>query len=183
MQIVYFCLMKKLLILSFIISISIGCKKLNKLTQFNLDYESSFTVPSSTGISVPFIMVSPDMETNSSSTFESNDTRKDLIEVIELRKLRIEIDSPPSQTFNFLKSINIYINADGLDEIKLAFKTNIQNTNSKSLDLDVSHCDFQEYIKKDKFTLRVQTVTDEFLSQDVDFTAYSQFFVDAKLIK
>lgn len=56
-----------------------GCKKANKLTQFTIEYDESVTIQSSTGITLPFDVLTADMETNSTSKFESNDTRKDKI--------------------------------------------------------------------------------------------------------
>lgn len=133
-------------------------------------------------MSVPFVVITPDVETNSEATFAVNDTRKDKIQEIQLTSLNIQITNPQSQDFNFLKEVEIFINADGLSEILLASKYNLQNTNTQYLELDVSENDFQEYIKKEEFTLRVRTVTDEALLNDVDIEINSDFWVNAKLI-
>jgi hypothetical protein len=61
-----------------------SCKKLNKLTQFDIVYDTDFTIPSSTGINLPTNIITPDFATNSESTLSINDTRKDLIERIIL---------------------------------------------------------------------------------------------------
>lgn len=166
----------------FILAVSVlGCSKLDELTKFNMDYDTQVTIPSSTGISLPFDVLTPDTETNSESTFESNDTRKDLIEEIKLTALQLDITSPGDADFSFLESIEVYISAEGLDEIKIASKVEVPETGS-TLDLEVSDTDLKEYIKKDSYSLRLNTVTDEAMSQDHEIDVKSTFFVDAKIL-
>ena len=159
-----------------------GCKKIDSLTQFDMEYDVTLDIPSSTGVNLPFNIVSPDIESNSEATFEVNDTRKDLIERIYLEKLTLTVTSPPGEDFSFLKSISIYISADGLDEVVIAGKDIPDNAGS-SIDLEVSAEDIKEYLKQDKFTLRVNTVTDEIITSDYTVNAHCVFFVDAKLLK
>ena len=132
------------------LSVLSGCKKAKEFTQFNIEYDESVIIQSSAGINLPFDVLTPDMETNSSSKFESNDTRKDKIEEIKLTKLNLTLTSPSSGDFTFLKSIDVYISADGLDEIKLAWIDNVPETVGKFLELSVSDIDFKEYIKRKK---------------------------------
>ena len=115
----------------------LGCKKIDKLTQFNIEFNNTATIPSSTGINLPFNVLTPDVETNSSSTFSSNDTRKDLIEEILLKELRLTINTPNGEDFSFLKSISIYINANGLSEAKIAYNDNVSQNVGSTLALTV----------------------------------------------
>lgn len=158
-----------------------NCSKLDELTKFDMDYDTQVTIPSTTGINLPFDVLTPDTETNSESTFESNDTRKDLIEEIKLTKLQLVISSPSDADFSFLESIDIFISADGLEELKIASKVEVPETVS-ALDLEVSDADLKEYIKKDSYSLRLNTVTDEAMSQDHQVDVKSTFFVDAKIL-
>jgi hypothetical protein len=161
---------------------SLGCQKIDQLTQFNMEYDETIVVPSSTGINLPFNILAPDVETNSASTFAVNDTRKDLIESILLTQLKLTLTSPPNEDFSFLESVEIYISAEGLNEIRIAWQDNIQSNSSNNLDLIVGNEDLKEFIKKDKFALRVKTVTDEVLSSDHEIDLHSVFFVDAKIL-
>lgn len=158
-----------------------NCSKIDELTKFNMDYDMQVTIPSSAGINLPFDVLTPDTETNSESTFESNDTRKDLIEEIKLTKLQLEITSPTDSDFSFLESIEVFISAEGVQEILIASKVEVPETGS-TLDLDVSDADLKEYIKKDNYSLRLNTVTDEAMSQDHQINVKSSFFVDAKIL-
>jgi len=171
---------KQILVLGIILSI-FGCKIIDKLTQFDIEFNETVVIPSSTGINLPFNILTPDIETNSESTFELNDTRKDLVEEIILTTLDLTITSPSNADFNFLKSINVYISAEGLDEIKIAWKDHVPS-DVKVLDLDVTDADLKEYIKADKFSLRLNTETDELLASDLHIDVHSVFFVDAKIL-
>lgn len=169
-----------ILILTVLFAIS-SCDKVDELTKFDIEYNSKVVIPASTGIDLPFNVFTPDMETNSESKFEINDTRKDLIEEIKLTELQLVITSPTDADFSFLNSIEVYISAEGLDEIKIAEKEVEENVGS-TLDVEVFDIDLKEYIKKDEFNLRLNTVTDEVINTDHEIDVNSTFFVDAKIL-
>ncbi len=173
---------KQILIFGCVILTILGCKKIDKLTQFNIKYNETIVIPSSTGINLPFNILTPDVETNSESTFALNDTRKDLVEEIKLTTLELTITSPSNGDFSFLKSISVFISADGLSETKIAWKDNIPAGIGTVLNLDLTNIDLKEYIKKDTFALRLNTVTDELLTSDYHINVHSVFFVDAKIL-
>lgn len=158
-----------------------SCKK--KLTQFYIDFNSPATIPATIPINSPFTIYTPEEETNSEFEFQSNDTRKDRIREILLKDMEISITSPDGTTFSFLKELELFINTDGLTERKIAFKENINEDVGSKIICDVLDVDLQEYIKADNFTLRLRTVTNEVITEDIDVDIYSNFLVDAKLIK
>lgn len=171
---------KQILVLGLILSV-FGCKKVDKLTQFDMEFNETVVVESSIGINLPFNILTPDIVTNSESTFEVNDTRKDLVEKIVLTTLSLTVTSPSNTDFSFLNSINVYISADGLNEVKIAWKANIPSGVS-TITLDVTGVDLKEYIKKDKFYLRLNKETDEILTSDHHIDIDAVFFVDAKIL-
>lgn len=146
-----------------------------------MDYNESVVVPASTGINLPITLITPKIESNSSSKFAANDTRKDLVEEIKLQSMVLDLTSPNDEDFSFLESIEIFLSAEGLNEIKIAWKTNITST-SNQLNLQTSDKDLKAYLKKDEFTLKVTTVTDEALSRDHHIDINSVFWVDAKVL-
>ena len=168
-------------LISIVIGLS-GCKKVAKLTQFEMQFDETTTVPKSSGINLPFNILTPDMETNSEATFTIHNTRKDLIEKILLKKLNISIETPNGEDFSFLKSIGVYLSAEGIPESKIAWKDDVQSNVGSSISLDLGADDLKEYIKKDKFSLRLNTVTDELLTSDYKIKVHSAFVVDAKIL-
>jgi hypothetical protein len=172
--------MKKLLLPLFALLIATSC---NRLTQFNMEYDQSVVIPSSTGISLPLNLVTPDIESNAESTFEVHDTRKDHIEQIKLTDLSLTITSPAGGTFSFLESCAIYISANGLSEVQIASLNPVPSTAGATITLETTLVDLQEYIKQDQFKMRVNTVTDELLTSDYHIDIHTNFFVDAKIVK
>ncbi len=170
------------LALSVLALFAAGCKKIDKLTQFDLEYNSTIIVAKSTGINLPFNVFTPDMETRSESQFAVNDTRKDLVEKILLTRLRLSLTSPNDSDLDFLKSIEIFIDADGLDERLIAWKNDIPMNVGKVIELDLGGTDLKEYIKKDEFNLRCNTVTRKVLTRDHELNVNSVFFFDAKVL-
>lgn len=177
------CMKNLIIVLGLILVVSINsCKEVDKLTHFNMDYNSSVTIPSTIGINLPFDIYSPDIKTNSTETFEVNNTNKDLVEEAQLTDLSMTITSPTGNDFSFLKSIEIYLSADGLDEIKVAWNDQINGENKNTISLETSSENLEEYIKKDEIKLKVTTVTDEVILRDYDIDINSNFYIDAKIL-
>ena len=161
---------------------STGCKKINDALTFQVGYTSKLTFSPSSVINLPFDLFTPDITTNSETEFSSRNTNKDLIDNITLKELKLTITSPSDQRFDFLSSIEVYIQASGLGELKIAERTNIADNIGNVLSLTVAGNDISPYIKKDKFTLRVKTVTDKTVSRQINVDIFTQFDVKAKLL-
>jgi hypothetical protein len=174
--------MKKLgLFVTALVILGFASCDLNQYTEFEMDFTTSVTVPASSGITLPFDLFTPETTTNAETTFGNNDTNKELIQEIIMKQMTMDITAPGDRDFDFLKEIRIYINADGLSELEIASKTDIP-ADVDMITLDVNSNDIKEYIKKDKFQLRVKTVTDEVLSNDVNIDVYTKFAVDAEVL-
>jgi len=159
---------------------SAGCKK--KLTQFYIDYDSEAVLPATFVTALPFAVHTPATETNSSYEFENHDTRKDKIKSIHLKNLVISIQSPANTDFGFLSSIEVFIQSPHHDERKIAFKSDVADNAGTSLTCDLTDIDLQSFVKDDSFQIRLRTVTDETIPEDIHLNIYTNFLVDAKLI-
>ena len=67
-------------------------------------------------------------------------------------------------------------------EIKKRKEEEVPEDAGNVITLDTSDTDLKEYIKKDEFSLRLNTVTDELISTDHELEVNSTFFVDAKIL-
>jgi hypothetical protein len=175
-------MLKKYISLICLLTLFMGCDKLDELTKFDMEYSQRAVIPSSTGMDLPFDVFTPEMETNSESKFAVNDTRKDLIEEITLTELEMVMISPDTADFSFLNSIEVYISAEDLEEIQIAYLEEVPEDAGSVLTLITSDADLKEYIKKDEFSLRLNTVTDELMSTDHELEVNSTFYVDAKIL-
>lgn len=76
-------------ILFLFIFIFYGCKLIDELTHFDIEYNFTFTLPAFGGINLDNLNIeSPDVVNDTESTFEINDTRKDLVERATLKKIQ-----------------------------------------------------------------------------------------------
>lgn len=174
-------MMKKLLLLPLLLFAFTSCEKARELTQFTIETNSEVTIPAASGVNLPINLFTPDVETNSSSTFENNNTRADLIEEIRLDECTLSIVNPASANFDFLKTIRIYIEAEDLPEVLVAEREDLANGQGQSIDLNVTGVDLTEYLRKSTYDLRVQVITDEIPNSDIDINVKSLFFVDARV--
>jgi hypothetical protein len=174
--------MKNTLLLLFgIVFLLNSCKTIDKLTQFNMEFDQEATIDATIPIPIGLLNIpTPKITTNSESKFASEDTNKDLVEQAILKKLSIEVISPKGGTFSFLESINIYINAEGIEEQLIASNTNVPGDTLIFLDSEGQN--LEAFIKKDEIELRVKTVTDEILTQDYTIKIHTEFFIDAKIL-
>jgi hypothetical protein len=147
-----------------------------------MEYDKTVTIPSATGVNLPVDTEIPDIETNSQSTFSVNNTHKDLIEQVLLSEAKLTITSPTDGDFTFMKSITIYMSAEGLNEVKVAWKDPIPTDTGNTLVLETSDVDLKDFIKKDSFNYRVNTVIRKVITSDYTINIHSKFFVDAKIL-
>ncbi len=159
-----------------------NCDVADKLTKFDLNLQTNYTIEPTVLVDSPFNTFTPDVTTESESTFQNNNTNKDLIESIKLSRIQLTIDTPADGNFNFLKEIHVYIEAEGLEEIEIANRFELENSNSLTLGLDVLGQELKEYLKKDSYSLRVQTTTDETISETHEIIIDTRFRVDAKIL-
>lgn len=163
---------------------SSSCELFDKATEveFDMDFKSQVEVAPSSGLNLPFNLFTPEITTNSESTFGIQNTQKELVETVNLTSLVMTITSPSSQRFDFLKSIKVYIDADGLGEVEIASATDIPDNVGNELALTVAANNLRDYIVKDEFTLRVETVTDKTINQTVEIDIDSKFHIIADVL-
>lgn len=174
-------------ILILIALIVIGCRKddgvIDRLTHFNFETDYVVKVPASPVVtSVPVDIITPEIATHSDIAFSANKTRADLVEQIKLTQLDLSVKTPEGGTLTFLKSVDIYARAEGLPEVRVAYKDQVPADVGATLSLDVTDADLTEYFKKTTYQLRISVTADEVIMEDYGVNAHGKFFVDAKVL-
>lgn len=159
-----------------------GCQKLDDLTKFDMNYNVAIVIPSQIGINIPLVIASPETNTNFEDSLSIKDSRKNLVESVKLKKMSLVITDPSGKSFSFMKSVSILISAQGLAEKEIAYKTDIDNSAGGSIDLLLNDVELKDYLLKDKFALKANTITDEIITQNVTIDIQSRFLVDAKIL-
>lgn len=149
-----------LIALAFVLVFSISCKKekVNQLTEFDINYSTSLSVPSNTmAVNAPPIdFTTPDIPTQSSAKFTENKTVQNLVDQILLTKFNISV---ASGNLDFLKSVNIYIKSSGLPETLIASKATVP-TGLTSMGLDLQDVNIRDYIFTQNIQFRVNVAID-----------------------
>ena len=159
-----------------------GCKKLDELTHFDVDYNFEFTLPAFSGLNLPDDIEFSDLVNDTESTFEINDTRKDLVEGAILKKFHITILKPDTASFKIAKDIEVYVNADNLNEILVAWIYDIPNDIGNHLELKTTNRDLKKYLISDEITIRMKTTTIAPILEDYRIDLQSTVDVDAKIL-
>lgn len=175
--------MNKLVFMALIFALS-ACSKENRGITFSILLNAETVIPSSTGINLPINLISPDLTTNSSSSFEANQTTPSLVREITLAELRLKIKSPDQTTFDFLRTVRVYMSADGMAEREIAFLENIPTDGARSIQLNTDvETNFKDYIVQESVNLRVQATTRQIVTSDTRIEILPQFEVRASLLK
>ena len=127
--------MNKILLTYILISATIllSCNKDNREVEFEMDYQTSFTLNSTIGINLPFSPPSPDINTNSTNEFSLKNTNSSLVKEVTLKTLTLTITNPTDKTFSFVKSVHIFISAPGVKEIEAIAYDNIPSNIGNTL--------------------------------------------------
>lgn len=173
---------KLIVILGVLLSVLTGCTEAKKLTQFDLPVNQEFILPASPLILTDFPFTTPEVETNYLSYFETFNINTDLVESIGIKSVDFDITAPESADFSFLKSVEVYISAAGLDPVLLASKKDMSNT-GKSLSLDVDNkVDLKKYVTKENISMVVKVTTTKTTTAKYTIAAKLVFLVDANVM-
>jgi hypothetical protein len=155
-----------------------SCNVIDDLLTFTIDNQTTFKIESGFPLGTAFNVITPDVTTNSSSTFENNNTKAELVKDVKLSELKLTITDPTNKSFSFLKSIHLYISTDANDEIELAYLDEINST-SNVLNLTCTMQKLDKYIKASSYKIRTKAVIKESLTQDITVKSDMKFKVTA----
>ncbi len=166
------------LAIAVLLLIATSCNVIDDLLTFNIDNETSIQIDSAFPVGTAFTIITPDVTTNSSATFENNNTKADLVKDVKITDLKLTITNPSNKSFSFLKSIRLFISTDANDEIELAFLEDINST-ATTLNLTCTSAKLDKYVKAPSYTIRTRAVVKETLTQDITVKANMKFRVTA----
>ena len=125
-----------------------SCDEVNNLLTFTIENETEFTIENQFPVETPITVPTPDISSNSSESFENNNTSAQFVEEITLHQLALTITSPEDFTFSFLKSIKIYISAEGEERVMIASLEDVPE-DAVTIDLETRSQNLKPYIIRD----------------------------------
>jgi hypothetical protein len=161
-----------------ILTFMIACDDVEKLLTFYINHQATFQVESTAPLNLPIIISTPDITTNSSQTFDNNNTSASHVKDIKLEEIKLTVTNPTDKTFSFLKSVKVLISTDQNNEIELASQDDIPTT-ATTITLVPTSAKLDTYIKASSYKLKTSIVTREALTETVDIRADLKFKVTA----
>jgi len=180
--------MKKIvaLLLTSVLMMGLGsCQKtkdqINELTEFDIDYTSSMTIPSTsfTTVTAPVEITTPNIATNTSTKFAENKTTQDLVSEIKMTKFNI---STTGANLDFLKSVSIYIKTAGQPDQLVASKSNIP-AGATSISADLQDVNIKNYLFAENMQFRVSFLFQTGSAGNQNLTLSETVHVKATLVK
>ncbi len=171
--------MKKLLILSFLFLTLSACDKIDQEVQFSTDYTATFKIPADQPAGTPLSLEEVELNVDD-RIFENNHASKDLLEEVRLKKIKLEINPQLNNNvsqlnLDFLTDAALYIEADNLPKVRIAWINDLTDQQSQSIELNFLSDNLSDYFKKEAFKLFLIVSTDQVLNQkvfiDVQITA------------
>lgn len=160
-----------------------GCKAIDELTHFDVEYNYTFTLPSYGGINLDNLDIKTnDLENSNESTFDNNNTKKHLVERATLKKFNVEIIDPADADFSFLDKVEIFVSTKTLDEKMIAWQDNIAQNVGDYLELETTSSNLRKYLISDEIRVRLKTTSSEPLMNDLLLDLQSKVEVDAKIL-
>jgi hypothetical protein len=158
-----------------VFSLSCKKKKVDELTEFDIEYTANLSVPSasiavnSPTTSVEF--VTPNIPSRQLSVFSAKKTAKYLVDEIKFTRFDLTA-AGTGANLDFLKSVSIYMKAANAGEQLIVGKSSFP-TGITATSLELDDVNIKKFIFEDNFQLRVvaifdatSTVADQTLKMD-----------------
>lgn len=147
-----------------------------------MKYNCETTIESGVATALPFDIFTPEITTQSESEFGGHNTNKNLVQSIKLKQMKLKIVSRSNRGFDFLNDIDLYLSAEGEEDILVAWKHDIADNVGNELVLEPGTEELKAYLIKDKYRIRLKVTTDKVINEDIQVTVNSVFRVDANVL-
>ncbi len=143
-----------LMLMTFMMSgiIFTSCKKGEIEKKFDLTLNGIvLNSPAQPGSAPDTVFASQVITTGIEAKLNENGATLQNIKKIDLKSVSLSITTPSGQTFDGIEYLVSYINAAGLGETKVAYKSPIPQTGLTTITQDSQFSDLTEYIKQSEF--------------------------------
>jgi hypothetical protein len=91
----------------------------------------------------------------------------------------MNLESPANEDFGFLKDVELFLGADNLPEVSIAYLRDIPADAGRTLELTSTNVKLDKYMKASSFTLRTRGTADDFVQDDIKVKVDLTFKVTA----
>ena len=126
---------------------------------FELLFDDSFQVVPDLSNDVTTKEYCVDIQTNFEVTLTGQNLTNQDIEAISLNEFKMEILDPQGESFNFLKSVFVYIETTDVPRLLIADRVNIAQNSINQLSLNLLDYDLKDYFLDQQVKLTFKLVT------------------------
>lgn len=175
--------MKRIITVLSLAAFGLGaCEKVDKLTQFTVTDRTELKIEAGAATLLPYDLYTPPVYSEASRELTFNNTKAEMLESVKLQEFRMVITQPFGRSWDFLKDIEVFIDADQLPETKIAFETEITDQINATLLLKTADVQLTDYLKKGTYIIKTRLTTDKLITDDLDVSITTKFAVDAKVL-
>lgn len=183
--------MKKIsLLILLIASIFIGfteCKQMSRFSHLTipLSNTSQFPIPGNLPIiNTPYSIASlPATITDIEAALTERGYKVEMVERVEVQSLDLVLHTPEDGDLSFFKTIQVYIEADGLEKVLLAEKTILESTTRLTeISLDCKKINLSDYLQKEGVKLSADITTKQEVIREHVIDVNSELKIDVKVL-
>ncbi|MBB6609824.1 hypothetical protein H7F15_02125 [Pontibacter sp. Tf4] len=155
-----------------------ACDSLDERFVFYINKKADLQVTPGTPVGTVTELGPTTIVTNADTTFMQNHTRAELVQDITLDKFGLTIADTVVREFGFLESVDVYMSAEELDEVRVAFLERVAE-NDTILTLNLTNTKLDEYLKKEAYTIHTRARLRKAVPKDLKLEAEIRFKVIA----
>ncbi|KYP15636.1 hypothetical protein [Flavihumibacter sp. CACIAM 22H1] len=175
--------MKRIMAVLALASIGFGsCEKIDKLTQFTVTDRTELKIEAGAATLLPYDVYTPPIYSEASRELTMNNSKADMLESVTLQEFRMVISVPVGRSWDFLKDIEVFIDADQLPEKRIAFEKDITDHINGVLLLKSDNVQLADYLKKGTYIIKTRLTTDKIITEDLNVSITTKYAVDAKVL-
>ena len=145
-----------------------GCKQVDKLLTFNINRSQTIIVPKAAIIPGSSVLGPPvTISADTKEEFRRQNTAAELVKDVTLHKIVMNLETPADEDFGFLQEVELFLSADNLPEVSMAYLRDIPADAGRSLELTSTNVKLDKYIKAPSITLRIRGAADEVVLNDI----------------
>lgn len=173
--------MKRILAIVALSALFASCSKEDKIAQLTVTDRVEYKIEAGIAVNTPVEIYTPPIFSDANRELSLNNTKAELVRSVSLQEFRMVITQPFGGSWNFLKDIEVFIDADQLPEKRIAFETNLTDQINAILLLKPDQVELAEYLKKGAYIIKTRITTDKELNNDVNVQITSKYVVGAKV--
>ena len=165
-----------------LISLTFSCKKLEEISKINVPMNRTFTIPETELEQIPIDITTPKVSTADNLLNNNIDLEGDRLESVAVTSMELSIDSAQGIDLSYLESVELFFEAEDMDQERIAWAEDISSEVGYHLELSTSEADITPFLLEDSIRIRLIGLTDEAIEIEHELTVESILEIDVKLL-